>query len=305
MKIIEPGKETLHGYFSRDRKPILTVQSGETVRFRTLDANWGYVDGEEVRKSEWEEQDPLKGHALLGPVAIEGAKKGMTLEVQIGAMKVDPIGWAYGGGADSPLWNSLGVGEPPFYKQFWKLDAAAGTARFQDYVIRLAPFMGLMGMPPDEDGLLPTPPPRFCGGNLDCKSLTSGTSLFLPIAVDGGLFSVGDGHAVQGDGETSLTAIECGMEHVDLTFVLHPEMRIRNPRARVHGGWITLGFDEDLDEAVFEAANGMLDLLMEQRGIPRKEALMLLSLIVDLRVTQIVNGVKGAHAFLPDGALGS
>jgi acetamidase/formamidase len=303
MKIFESNEHTLHGYFSRDRQPIATVQSGETVRFRTIDANWGYVDGDEIKISPLIERDPLRGHAIIGPIAIEGAKKGMTLEVQIGEIKVDTLGWVYGGGADSHLWNSLGVGEPPFYKQFWQLDADAGVARFQDYTVSLAPFMGLMGMPPDEDGLLPTPPPRFCGGNLDCKELTSGTSLFLPIAVDGGLFSVGDGHAVQGDGEMSLTAIECAMQSVDLTFVLHPEMQIKNPRARIHGGWITLGFNEDLDLAVFDAANGMLDLLMEQRGISRKEALMLASLVVDLRVTQIVNGVKGAHAFLPDNAI--
>jgi len=160
-----------------------------------------------------------------------------------------------------------------------------------------------MGMPPDEPGKHPTPPPRYCGGNIDCKELTAGSSLFLPIPVEGGLFSVGDGHAAQGDGEVSVLAIECPMERVELTFQLHPEMALTMPRIRTPNAWMTLGFHEDLLEATYLALEGMLTLISEQYGVDRRNALALASVVVDMRVTQIVNGVRGAHAVLADGAI--
>src|SRR5438105_11776630 len=115
--------------------------------------------------------------------------------------------------------------------------------------IALRPFMGVMGMPPDEPGVHSTTPPRPTGGNIDCKELVAGSTLFLPIAVPGGLFSVGDGHGVQGDGEVCTTAIECPMERVELGFRLRDDIHLRYPRAHTPAGWITLGFDRDLDEA--------------------------------------------------------
>jgi acetamidase/formamidase len=170
------------------------------------------------------------------------------------------------------------------------------------YTLGLQPFMGVMGMPPAEPGEHGTGPPRVSGGNLDCKELVEGTRLFLPIAVDGGLFSVGDGHAVQGDGEVSGVAIECPMERVELSFQLH-EMSLTTPRARLADAWMTFGLDPDLNEATNLALSAMLDLMAEQYGTGRKQALALASLVVDLRITQIVNGTRGVHAVLPDGAV--
>lgn len=138
---------------------------------------------------------------------------------------------------------------------------------------------------------------------MDCKELVAGSSLFLPVAVPGGLFSTGDGHAVQGDGEVSGLAIECPMEHVDLTFQLHPQMTLTTPRAKTPAGWITLGFDEDLGKAMEIALDAMLDMMGEMHGLARRDALALASLAVDLRVTQVVNGAQGVHALLPHGAL--
>src|SRR6185436_12701828 len=144
-----------------------------------------------------------------------------------------------------------------------------------------------------------TVPPRYTGGNLDCKELTPGSTLYLPIAVPGGLFSVGDGHAVQGDGEVCVTAIECPMEHVQLTFQLLPEMRLKSPRAHTPSAWLTFGLHEDLNEATYLALEAMLDLMTELHQLGRQQALALASLTVDLRITQIVNGVRGVHAVLP------
>lgn len=119
----------------------------------------------------------------------------------------------------------------------------------------------------------------------------------------GGLFSTGDGHAAQGDGEASVTAIECPIERCDLTFVLHEKLTLSTLRARTTEGWLTLGFHEDLNEATFLALDAMLDLMGEQFGMGRGEALAMASVVVDLRVTQVVNGVKGVHAVLPHGAI--
>ena len=172
------------------------------------------------------------------------------------------------------------------------------------HAVRLRPFMGVLGMPPAEAGWHRTAPPRPCGGNLDCKELIAGSTLYLPIAVPLGLFSVGDGHAAQGDGEVSGTAIECPMERVRLTFDLLPDLRLTTPRAETPAGWLTLGMATDLHEAAMIALDAMVDLLGERLGLVRREALALASVAVDLHVTQLVNGgVLGVHALLPHGAI--
>ena len=187
----------------------------------------------------------------------------------------------------------------------WELDADAGVARGRGgRELRLSPFLGVLGMPPDEPGVHGTGPPRRSGGNLDCKELVAGATLFLPIPVDGALFSAGDGHALQGDGEVSSTAIECPLERAELTLTVRDDLELSGPVARTERAWLTLGLGESLDEAMADAVGAMLDLLAREHGLERRDALALASLVVDLRVTQVVNGVVGVHAVLPDGALG-
>ena len=169
------------------------------------------------------------------------------------------------------------------------------------HVLALKPFMGVMGMPPAEPGIRPTAPPRATGGNLDCKELVVGSTLYLPVTVRGGLFSTGDGHALQGDGEVSTTAIECPMERVRLTFNVRTDMKINTPHAHTPAGWVTMGVHENLQEATMSALSAMLDLMVAELKVERLEALALASLVVDLHVTQIVNGVRGVHAVWPHG----
>ncbi|MBZ0300050.1 MAG: acetamidase/formamidase family protein, partial [Anaerolineae bacterium] len=186
----------------------------------------------------------------------------------------------------------------------WTLDPDNGIGRNQfGHSVRLSPFMGVMGMPADEPGIHSTRPPRTNGGNIDCKELGVGSTLYLPIAVAGGLFSTGDGHAVQGDGEVSGTAIECPMERCTLRFDLRDDWTLTTPRAHTPTGWLTFGFHEDLNQATYTALSAMLDLLMELYRVDRAQALALASVAVDLRVTQIVNAAQGVHAFLPHNAL--
>ncbi|HET9016153.1 MAG TPA: acetamidase/formamidase family protein [Thermomicrobiaceae bacterium] len=303
---IEPSRENLHGPFSRDRPAVLTIDSGDAVCFRTLDAGWGiepYDESGERRQFTPRDEEIDRGHALCGPIAIRGARKGMTLAIHVDDLRVGTWGWTRAGGWSSPVNDRLGVtGDHHLLR--WTLDPDAMVGRDQHgHEVTLRPFMGVMGMPPDEPGFHPTSPPRSCGGNIDCKELVAGTTLYLPIPVDGGLFSVGDGHAAQGDGEVSTTAIECPVDRVQLSFTVRDDLRLTTPRARVDGAWLTLGFHEDLDEATMLALDGMLDLIQEQYGVGRLEALGLASVVVDLRVTQIVNGVRGVHAVLADGAI--
>ena len=131
----------------------------------------------------------------------------------------------------------------------------------------------------------------------------AGSTLYLPIAVPGGLVSVGDGHAVQGDGEVGGTAIECPMERVDLRYVLHEDLRIGAPRAHTPSGWVTLGFGETLEAATTMALGEMLALIEDAYAVPRAEALALSGVAVDTRITQLVNGIVGVHAVLPHDAL--
>src|SRR5438067_7257854 len=282
---VEPEVGTLVGSFSRDYPPILTIESGDTVRYRTLDAGWGFLPPDQPdRTFTARTKGRDDGHALCGPIAIRGAAPGMTLEVQIRELRPGSYGWTWAGPGFSD-WNRRFALEGDGGGFQWKLDAERKTGESQSgQKIALRPFMGVMGMPPDEPGVHSTTPPRATGGNIDCKELVAGSTLYLPIAVPGGLFSVGDGHAAQGDGEVCTTALECPMERVELGFRLRDDVTLCYPRAHTPLGWIALGFEADLDEAALIATEGMLLLLQELHAIPRAEALALASLVVDLRI---------------------
>ena len=135
--------------------------------------------------------------------------------------------------------------------------------------VALAPFLGVIGMPPPEPGVHSTAPPRRWGGNIDCKLLVAGTTLYLPIPLDGALLSAGDGHGAQGDGEVSGTAIECPLERAQLTLELRDGPELRMPVARIADAWVAFGFDEDLDVAAELATETMLDLMEREHGLDR------------------------------------
>ncbi len=305
---IIPTLATLHGHFSRELPPVLRFAPGDRVRFQTLDVRWGQPDHADSFSPapEFPGRDPVRdpGHAMCGPVWIEGARAGMTLEVRVLSLRVGRWGWTSAGGYPSH-WNAkLGLEHVPQVRLHWSLDADANLGRdAQGRSVQLRPFLGIMGMPPDEPGRHSTTPPRAGGGNIDCKELVQGSTLFLPIPVEGALFSAGDGHAVQGDGEVAGPALEAPFEVAELEFHLRPDLKLVRPRARTPQAWVTFGFHEDLDEATVQALGDMLVLLDEQLGCGRTQALALSSLVVDLHVTQIVNGVRGVHAMISHEAL--
>lgn len=310
--MIEPERATLHGHFSRDLPPCLTIDSGDSVVYRTLDAGWAVEPRRsaafEDRPRKFEPMDNEKdgGHALCGPVAVRGAAPGMTLEVTIHDIRVGTWGWTVAGGWPHLVNERLGLLNSETFL-LWALDVDKNVGRDQHgRQVTLRPFLGVMGNAPNEGGILSTAPPRSVGGNLDCKELVAGSRLFLPVAVPGAHFSAGDGHAAQGDGEVSVTAIECPMERVELSFRLVTDQPpLAFPRAHTSAGWVALGFHEDLNEATYLALENLLDLMTGQLfpGMTKGDALALASVAADVRVTQIVNGVRGVHAVLPHGAL--
>jgi acetamidase/formamidase len=275
-------RRTLHGHFSRDLEPVLVVDPGDSVCFEVPNAGWELDSGEQFAP-----RDPVldEGHALAGPIAVRGAQAGQTLVVHVDEIEVGSWG--------------VTLTEPP-HKLDWSL--ADGVGRAGAFTVALRPFFGVLGMPPPEPGVHSTTPPGPWGGNIDCKELVAGTTLLLPIPVDGACFSIGDPHAAQGDGEVSGTAIECAARG-QVTLGLDAELALTWPAARIGGAWATFGFDENLGIAARIAVDGMLDLMGRELGLARLDALALASIVVDLRVTQVVNGALGVHAVLPDGVL--
>lgn len=304
--VLEPNDRTLHGYFSRELRPVLTVDPGDSVQYRTLDAWWSsepYTGGSFPERPRVKEYRPGVGHALVGPVAVRGARAGMVLEVRI--VDVVPATWGtcVAGGWPSQLNERYGIQHAGVVHR-WQLNPITMVGRNQHgHTVALQPFLGIMGMPPPEPGQHSTVPPRWHGGNLDCRRLVAGSTLLLPIPVDQALFSVGDGHAAQGDGEVSGTAIECPMDRVVLTFGVRDDVRLSTPVAHTPAGWLVIGMGETLDEAAFVALEGMFGLLGRLYGLARADAIALASVAVELQVTQIANQILGVHALLPAGAI--
>lgn len=271
----------LHGCFSRELQPVLTVDPGDTVRFSVPNAGWRVGHDEPFAPRDAERDT---GHALAGPIEVRGARAGQVLAVRVDEVVPGPWGVTFAG---------------PDHAVDWTLGEGVGEVLGRR--VSLAPFLGVLGMPPAEPGIHSTIPPRRWGGNIDCKELVAGTTLYLPIPVDGALFSAGDGHAAQGDGEVSGTAIEAPVEAA-LTLDVRDDLELEWPLARIEGAWLAFGFDEDLGRAARIAVDGMLDLIEREHGLGRADATALASVVCDLRVTQIVNGTVGVHAVLRDDA---
>jgi acetamidase/formamidase len=180
------------------------------------------------------------------------------------------------------------------------LDEKRMVARFNENIeIPLNPFFGSMGVaPPEVSGRLSSAPPFIHAGNLDNKELVAGTTLFIPIHVRGALFQVGDGHAAQGNGEVSITALETSLIG-NLQFLVRKDMHLRWPRAETPKSYITMGIHEDLNEATKMAVREMIDFLVSEKKLSRDDAYMLSSAAADLSITQLVDGNKGVHATIP------
>ena len=303
--ILKASGETCHwGFFDATLKPRLTIKSGDSVTIQTVTGGpdmhppkeAGFYTPPEIADVHAHAEKTLPGHILTGPIAIEGAKTGHVLEVRIDSVKLRQD-WGYT--FIRPLLGTLPDDFHTFTLRHIALDRENLTARLPwGGTLPLAPFFGVMGTaPPKNWGRVTSLVPRTFGGNLDNKELVDGTTLYLPVFVDGALFSCGDGHAAHGDGEVCITAIETALEGT-FTFILREDLSLPMPRAETPTHHITMHVHPDLDRCAEEALRDMIRLICERSPLTREDAYMLCSLAADLRITQTVNGSKGVHCML-------
>ena len=296
--------ETCHwGWFEAKLPPVMHIDSGDTLVVDGLSGGpevlppAGFHVPPELLDVHARSQRSLPGHILTGPVFVNGAQPGDTLEVRILDMRLRQD-WGYN--FIRPLAGTLPAEfDGPQRNVNIPLDAKRMLGRLPwGLELPLHPFFGVMGVaPPARWGRISTIIPRAHGGNLDNKELSPGSSLFLPVLVPGALFSCGDGHAAQGDGEVCTTAIETALQG-EFELVLHKGTGLAYPRAETPTHWITMGMDPDLDQCLATALREMIALIGEKRGLSREDAYMLCSLAVDFRITQSVNVSRGVHAML-------
>jgi acetamidase/formamidase len=296
------------GYYDARVKPALRIASGDTVRVETMLARGverlrlaGVKDDEipqSLKEVELSITDRGPGaHPLTGPIYVEGAEPGDSLEVHIEAIEfLHP----YGVGGFIPGGGTLPEDFPYAKVKLVRVNEKAGTGEFAPGItLKLAPFFGSIGVaPPQLMGRISSGPPGPHVGNLDNKELVAGSTLYLPVHVPGGLLSIGDGHGLQGDGEVSLTALETSLRGT-IRIVLRKGKKITWPRAETPTHYIAMGLNEDLDQAAKLATREMIDFLVAEKGLSRDDAYVLCSLAVDLHVTQLVDQTKGVHAMLP------
>ncbi len=292
------------GYFDATLEPALEIQSGEVVRIETVSGgpeqiparDSGYDFPPELFDIHARSERQLPGHILTGPVAVAGAQPGDVLEVDILDIQLrQNWGW----NMIRPLAGTLPEDFPNGRIVTIPLDRNAMTARLSwGLTLPLNPFFGVMGVaPPPNWGRISTIQPRAHGGNIDNKELIAGTKLFLPVFTHGALFSCGDGHAAQGDGEVCVTAIETALEGT-FRLTVRKDLGFAYPRAQTPTHLITMGMHEDLDRCAEMALRDMIAWIVARTGLAPEDAYMLCSLAGDLRVTQTVNGNKGIHMMM-------
>jgi acetamidase/formamidase len=296
------------GNYDAAKPPVLRIHSGDTVVFRTLLTNSPTglekngvkpADVEQALRDVYAQVTDKGpgGHILTGPVFVEGAEPGDTLEIHIKKIEL-AIPYAYNGfryGA-----GILTDDFPYARTKIIPLDAKRMVARFAPGIeIPLHPFFGSMGVaPPPEFGRYDSTPPTINGGNMDNKELVAGTTLFLPVWNKGALFEIGDGHAGQGNGEVDVTAMETSLIGT-LEFVLRKDLHVTYPRAETPTHYIAMGFDDDLSIAAHKAVREMVDFLVHEKHLSRDDAYMLTSVAGDVDVTEVVDRNKGVHVMLP------
>jgi acetamidase/formamidase len=333
LHVVKATPETVHwGYFDAVRAPVLTVKSGDCVQIEAVTHHAGdapdlmFDEGVKRIFDETPESDRYPGvHIMTGPIFVEGAKPGDMLEVHY--LEMTPR-LSYGSNLAASwghLYKEMGERERV---TIYQLDSASNTASaafaydfpgkylipgtvtrpddccrepaLEGVRIPVRPHLGTAGVAPDAKGRVSTVPPGAHGGNIDNWRIGAGATMYYPVQCDGGLFSVGDPHISQGDGELSGTAIEASL-NVLLQIRLRKDFAFPSPLLETPTDWIVHGFDTDLNVAMRNASRDMLGLLTDHRGLSRNDAYSLMSVAADFAVTQVVDGRQGIHVRIPRG----
>lgn len=304
-KTIQPTPQTVHwGYFDAKQPAITTIEPGDTITMTSVSGTRDHLPTDASMTPRPEllaiidaVKPDLGPHILTGPVAVRGAEPGDALRVEIQDVQLADD-WGY-------MLFRPGMGTLPddfdyFRRVHIGLDRASNIVRTPwGITLEAKPFFGVMGTAPrPEVGRASSTMPSHFGGNIDNKELGAGSVLYLPVWAAGGLFSCGDGHAVQGDGEVCVTAVETGLTgtfKIDLV----KNTNLEAPYAETKDHLITMAFDPDLDEAARIALRRMIAMVAARTTLSSEDAYMLCSLAADVRVTQLVNLEKGIHVMMP------
>jgi len=308
------------GWYDPNEKPKLRIHSGDTVSIETLSHALGQIKpGVEMDEIvQLRRQNGGGGpHSLTGPIYVEGAEPGDTLEVQI--LKIVPKEFGFNfnvPGKDFPTVGQLAPECPEGFVRYYKLDLHKMQAEFKPGImIDLKPFPGTftVGVDPNEPPAKAGPPihdaqgrtsslrPWKNGSNMDVNELQAGATLYFPVFLQGGLIWTGDSHCRQGNGEVNLTALECAYKEIEIRVVVRKDLKTDWPWAETPKDWVFMGFDEDLNEAMKIAVEQTVHWLSTQTIVPmsREEAYALTSLVGDCRVSQVVDIRKGVHCLIP------
>jgi acetamidase/formamidase len=300
-----PSPTTVHwGHFDATLKPVATIDAGDTIVINSvsgapvnLPTQAGMTVRPELTAIHAAVKPEVGPHLLTGPVAIRGAMPGDALRIEILHVQLADD-WGYN--AFKPGFGTLPDDFPYERLVHHGIDCAKGIVHTSwGMDLPAHPFFGVMGVAPaPEAGRVTTVMPASFGGNIDNKELGAGAVLYLPVAVEGGLFSCGDGHATQGDGEVCLTAVETGLTGTFKIDVVKGA-NLEAPYAETKTHLISMAFDEDLNEAARVALRRMIALVVARTTLTADDAYMLCSLAGDMHVTQLVNRSKGIHVMMP------
>jgi acetamidase/formamidase len=307
--LLRSTPETVHwGYFDGSLPPAITVDSGDRVDIEciTTDPEWLPKSGDyeilpDITLVHEKAKRGSGNHILTGPVAVRGAAVGDVLEVRILDIQLR-MDWGFN------LFRPYGGTLPedfPYQKIIYvRLNREENVAVLPSGLkVPMAPFFGQLAVaPPRAFGRQNSKEPREFGGNIDCKNLTAGSTIYLPVWNEGALFSTGDGHAAQGHGEVNGTAIETSLKGA-FEFRVRKDLGWKLPRAETPTHLIAFGLDWDLDDAARQALRQMIDWIVTLTKISNDEAYSLCSFACDLHVTQTVNNIKGVHAMIPKAVL--
>lgn len=302
--ILKPTPENIHfGFYSADLKPILTIYSGETVQIETTlpDAPEDIQEPERSEISALSERKRQGGpgpHPLIGPIYVNGAEPGDVLEVRIEKITLRSKYAINKRTANGIL--SRGFSESPS-SLFDCLNPEKKVAKniFPGVSVPLRPFFGSLAVaPPRRYGPISSKPPGIHGGNLDIKELGEGTTLYLPVHVRGALFSCGDGHATQGDGEADGTALETLLKGI-FTFRIRRDFDLKRPMAETSDDYMTIAFHRNLKTAARIAIQDMVHFLADRKGLSQEDAYSLVSIVGEMHVSQLVNLSSGIHFMIP------
>lgn len=311
VHVVESNKDTVHlGVYDTNLSPIITIDSGDTISYPNT---WSHFlnqmePGVSVDKlAQWRKDNPGKGpHSIIGPVAVKGAEPGDVLEVRYKRLQPDNWGAVF----NNP--GALGTGLlpsdfPQGQVKYMNLDFKKMSAEYAPNIhVPLQPFQGTLGLappdgyyPPLSAGVTSSVPPGPHAGNTDLREMAEGSTMFIPVWKSGALIYTGDSHAVQGDGEVCLCALETRMKEMRIQVFLHKQKNFAWPIAETSTHWITLGLDKDLNNAMQMAARNAIKFVSSRAKISELDAYGLCSIAASFRVTQVVDIVRGVHAMIP------